>query len=63
MRTDQSPPVRLDDYRPPAWLVETVKLDVSLDQAATRVRATLDLKPNPRPAHPRRSCSMATASS
>src|SRR5437899_8908107 len=52
MRTDQPPPVRLDDYRPPAWLVETVKLDVSLDPAATRVHATLELKPNPKAGAP-----------
>jgi aminopeptidase N len=47
MRTDQPPPVRLQDYRPPGWLVETVALDVSLDPNATRVRATLQLKRNP----------------
>jgi aminopeptidase N len=47
MRTDQPPAVRLQDYRPPDWLVETVALDVSLDPKATRVRATLQLKPNP----------------
>jgi aminopeptidase N len=40
-------PVRLEDYRPPDWLVETVDLDVSLDPKATRVRAALKLKPNP----------------
>src|SRR5438105_13613538 len=48
MRTDQPPPTRLEDYRPPSWLVETVELDVSLDQTATRVRAILKLKPNPK---------------
>jgi len=47
MRTDQDQPVRLADYRPPDWLVETVELDVSLHPTATRVRATLKLKPNP----------------
>ena len=41
MRTEQALPIRLEDYRPPDWLVETVDLDVSLDPAATRVRATL----------------------
>jgi hypothetical protein len=41
MRTEQSPPVRLQDYRPPDWLVETVDLDVALDPKATRVRARL----------------------
>jgi len=47
MRTDTARPVRLEDYRPPDWLVETVDLDVALDATATRVRATLALKPNP----------------
>jgi aminopeptidase N len=47
MRTEQALPVRLEDYRPPDWLVETVDLDVSLHATATRVRATLLLKPNP----------------
>jgi aminopeptidase N len=46
MRTEEARPVRLEDYRPPDWLVETVELDVSLDPAATRVRATLMLAPN-----------------
>src|SRR5690348_14313313 len=47
MRTDQDQPVRLADYQPPSWLVDTVALDVSLHATATRVRATLKLKPNP----------------
>jgi aminopeptidase N len=46
MRTEEARPVRLEDYRPPDWLVDTVELDVSLDPAATRVRATLALRPN-----------------
>jgi aminopeptidase N len=52
MRTEQPPPVRLQDYRPPDWLVETVELDVSLDPKAARVRAALQLKPNPKAATP-----------
>jgi aminopeptidase N len=47
MRTEEPRPVRLEDYRPPDWLVKTVDLDVSLDATATRVRATLALAPNP----------------
>jgi aminopeptidase N len=47
MRTETAKPVRLEDYRPPDWLVETVDLDVALHPTATRVRATLLLKPNP----------------
>ncbi len=52
MRTEQGVPVRLADYRPPDWLVETVDLDVSLDPTRTRVRARLKLKPNPQAAGP-----------
>ncbi len=47
MRTEQARPVRLQDYRPPAWLVDTVALDVSLDPQATRVRSVLSVRPNP----------------
>lgn len=47
MRTDIAQPVRLKDYRPPDWLVDTVSLDVSLHPTATKVRATLSLMPNP----------------
>jgi aminopeptidase N len=46
MRTEEARPVRLEDYRPPDWLVETVELDVSLHSTASRVRATITLKPN-----------------
>src|SRR3954447_2465527 len=47
MRTEQARPVRLENYRPPDWLVETVELDVSLHPTATKVRATLKISPNP----------------
>ena len=47
MRTDIAQPIRLKDYLPPAWLVETVHLDVSLHATQSKVRATLTLKPNP----------------
>src|SRR5262245_245900 len=46
MRTEEARPLRLEDYRPPDWLVETVELDVYLDPTAARVRATLKLAPN-----------------
>ncbi|MBV9426109.1 MAG: aminopeptidase N [Bradyrhizobiaceae bacterium] len=48
MRTEEPRPVRLEDYRPPDWLVKTVDLDVSLHPTATRVRARLALEPNPK---------------
>jgi aminopeptidase N len=47
MRTEEPRPVRLAEYRPPDWLVETVELDVKLHPTRTPVRATLRLKPNP----------------
>jgi len=47
MRTDTAQPIRLKDYRPPDWLVETVSLNFSLHPMQTKVRATLALKPNP----------------
>lgn len=47
MRTEQAQPVRLLDYRPPAWLVDKVDLDIALDPSATKVRAALTLRPNP----------------
>jgi aminopeptidase N len=40
-------PVRLEDYRAPDYLVDSVDLDVSLDRHATRVVAALSLRPNP----------------
>ncbi len=46
MRTEQPVPVpvRLQDYRPPAFSVETVRLDFDLQPSATRVRARLQLR-------------------
>ena len=39
--------VRLADYAPPAWLVETVALEFDLDPEATRVRARIAFRRNP----------------
>ncbi len=47
MRTATGQPVRLEDYRVPDFLIDTVELDVSLDPRATRVVATLQIRPNP----------------
>jgi aminopeptidase N len=47
MRTEEHRSVRLSEYRPPDWLVETVELDIKLHPTRTPVRATLRLKPNP----------------
>ena len=37
---------RLADYRPPAFLVETVELSFDLDEAATRVRSRMTVRRN-----------------
>ena len=47
MRTEAARPVRLTDYRPPDWLVDTVDLDVRLHPTETLVTAKLALRPNP----------------
>src|SRR5262249_37078089 len=50
MRTDEPRPIRLQDYRPPEWLVETAALDAPPDPPASRVRATPAPNPNPKTA-------------
>jgi aminopeptidase N len=47
MRTEDAPLIRLEDYRPSDWLIDTVDLDIVLDPTRTRVRALLQLRPNP----------------
>jgi aminopeptidase N len=47
MRTDTDHAVRLEDYRPTDWLIDTVNLVVRLDPRQTRVTASLALRPNP----------------
>ena len=46
MRTDQPVPVRLQDYRPPAFLVDTVELAFDLQPSATHVRGALTMRRN-----------------
>src|SRR6516165_10328078 len=46
MRTEEPRPVRLEDYRPPDWLIGTVELDVALHPTATTVRAKFTVRPN-----------------
>jgi aminopeptidase N len=47
MKTETGQTIRLEDYAPPDWFVETVDLDFSLHPTATKVCAVLHLKPNP----------------
>jgi aminopeptidase N len=42
----ETAPVRLADYHPPEFLVDSVRLDIRLDPKATRVTARLALRPN-----------------
>ena len=46
MRTETPQPIRLADYRPPAFLVDTIELDFDLKPSATRVKARLALRRN-----------------
>ena len=52
MRTETPQPIRLADYRPPAFLVDTIELDFDLKPSATRVRAKLALRRNGEHAEP-----------
>jgi aminopeptidase N len=44
MRDPAAVPVRLADYRPPAWTVEAVDLVFELDREASEVEAVLELR-------------------
>jgi aminopeptidase N len=46
MRTETPRPVRLSDYRPPAFLIDEVGLDIALEPGATRVKARLAIRRN-----------------
>ncbi len=46
MRSDQAPTIRLSEYSPPTYLVETVHLTFRLDPSATEVVSKLRLTPN-----------------
>ena len=47
MRTDTQTITRLEDYRPPDYLIDTVDLDIRLDPTASHVRSVLRIRPNP----------------
>ena len=52
MRTDTPQPVRLAEYKPPAFLIDEVHLEFSLEPAATRVKARLAIRRNGEHAEP-----------
>jgi aminopeptidase N len=47
MRTETPTPIKLEDYRPSAYLVDQVALDVTLDPHDTVVTSRLELRPHP----------------
>ena len=47
MKTDTPRPIRLKDYQPPEYFIDKVDLDFRLDPTRTRVKARLDVRPNP----------------
>jgi aminopeptidase N len=47
MKTDTPRPILLKEYRPPPYLIDTVRLDVALNATRTRVRARLEVRRNP----------------
>ncbi|MDP3853374.1 aminopeptidase N [Phenylobacterium sp.] len=52
MRTETPQPIRLSEYRPPAFLIEEVRLDFDLAAATTRVKARLSVRRNGEHADP-----------
>ncbi|HRF07235.1 MAG TPA: aminopeptidase N [Xanthobacteraceae bacterium] len=48
MREADAQAVRLSEYRPYDWLIDSVGLDFQLDPKATRVRSTVVMRPNPK---------------
>ena len=47
MRAEDTPTIRLEDYRPSDWLIDTVDLDIRLHAETTLVRSLLRLRANP----------------
>jgi aminopeptidase N len=48
MTLTKTRPIRLKDYQPSAYLIDTVTLDISLHATRTRVHARLAIRPNPK---------------
>ncbi len=47
MREGTPKPIRLNDYRPPAYLVDHIALEFDLEEESTRVKARLEIRRNP----------------
>ncbi|MEZ5856329.1 MAG: aminopeptidase N [Hyphomicrobiaceae bacterium] len=48
MDSDAPKTIFLKDYKPSAYLIDTVHLDISLQATATRVKSRLAMRPNPK---------------
>ncbi len=46
MRTEDSKPVRLEEYEPPSFLIDSVELEFDLDPNRTKVRSKLSVRRN-----------------
>jgi len=47
MKTDTPRPIRISDYQPSRYLIDTVALDIHLAPQHTIVKSVLELRPNP----------------
>ncbi|MGD9804643.1 MAG: aminopeptidase N [Hyphomicrobiaceae bacterium] len=47
MEAETPKAIFLKDYKPSAWLIDTVRLDISLDPTETQVKSRLEMRPNP----------------
>ncbi|MEO9530599.1 MAG: hypothetical protein ABJG32_24705, partial [Roseibium sp.] len=47
MRSETAPAIRLEDYNPPAYRIDTVYLNVELEPKATLVTATMSVHRQP----------------
>ena len=47
MKTDTPQAIHLKDYTPPAYFIDTVDLDISIETGGAVVRSTLAMRRNP----------------
>src|SRR5918912_1407421 len=52
MKPETPRPVRLEDYRPPSHLIDTVDLDIALAPTRTRVHSRMTVRRNPEARNP-----------
>jgi aminopeptidase N len=52
MKNEPLRPIRLEEYQPPAYLIDSINLDVSLHRTRTQVKSKLVVVPNPAASRP-----------